>query len=97
VFSYVDLVRVEIAMDVEERFDITIPDDEAVGWQTLGDVARSVAVRGGGRKAEKNAFDWARKLMKEAYGVSMELTPECDVFSDYDQVTAWFAARKRDR
>ena len=94
-FSYVDLVRVEIALDAEVRFDITIPEIETDGWRTLGDVVRSVAGHAGGRPTEADAFAWVRALMTEAYGVSMELTPEGDVFGDYDRVTAWFFARNR--
>lgn len=94
-FSYVDLVRVEIAMDAEERFDITISEEETDDWRTLGDVARIVAGRTGGKTAEAEVFDWLRTLMTESYGVVMELTPEGDVFGDYDRVTAWFFARKR--
>ena len=95
VFSYVDLVRGEIAMDAEERFGVTISDEETDGWRTLGDIARTVAGRAGGRATEAEVFDWARTVMVEAYGVLTELRPESDVFGDYDQVTAWFFARKR--
>ena len=94
-FSHVDLVRVEIALDAEVRFDITIPEVETDDWRTLGDVARTVAGHAGGRTTEAEAFAWVRALMAEAYGVSMELTPEGDVFGDYDRVTAWFFARNR--
>ncbi len=94
-FSYIDLVRVEIAMDAEEWFGVTIPEEETDGWRSLGDVAQSVVRRGGGRATEEEVFNWLRTLLVEAYGVSMELTPEGDVFGDYDRVTAWFFARKR--
>ena len=93
-FSYVDLVRVEIAMDAEERFDITIPEEETDGWQTFGDLARSVAGHANGRVTEAEAFDWVCTLMTKVYGVSMELTPDDDVFGNYDRVTGWFFARK---
>ena len=93
-FSYVDLVRLEIALDAERRFGVTIADEETGGWLTLGDVARLVAGRTGGRVAEAEVFDYVRTLMTEAYGVSIELTPEGDVFEDYDRVTGWFFARK---
>jgi hypothetical protein len=102
VFSYVDLVRVEIALEVEERFGVTIPDEETTGWQNLGDVARSVLEHDGGAATEAEVFDWVRTLIVEGYGVTKELTPECDVFGEYDTAVAWFMAppyphRLRDR
>jgi hypothetical protein len=90
VFSYIDLVRVEIALEAEEQFGITILDEETEGWRTLGDVARSVAGRAGGRVTEAEIFDWLRTLIAEGYGISAQLTPEEGVFSDYDRMTAWF-------
>jgi hypothetical protein len=95
VFSYVDLVRVEIAMDAEERFGVTITDAETDDWQTLGDIARLVAGRSGGRAPEAEVFDWVSTLMREAYGATIDLTPEGDVFADYEQVIEWFMSRKR--
>jgi hypothetical protein len=92
VFSYVDLVRVEIALEAEEQFGVTIPDEETDGWRTLADVALSVAGRAGGKATEAAVFDWLRTLIAEGYGVSAELTPEEDVFSDYDRMVAWFSS-----
>jgi hypothetical protein len=91
-FSYVDLVRGEIAMEVGERFGVTIPDEETDRWRTLGDVARSVAERAGGTVTEANVFHWVRTLIIEGYGVTTELTPEGDAFGDYDRAIAWFMA-----
>ncbi|HEY1378443.1 MAG TPA: hypothetical protein VGF55_16715, partial [Gemmataceae bacterium] len=39
---------------------------------------------------EAEVFDWLRTLIAEGYGVATGLTPEDDVFSDYDRMTAWF-------
>ena len=33
-FSYINLVRVEIALEVGERFNVTIQDEETEGWQS---------------------------------------------------------------
>ena len=93
-FSYVDLVRAEIAMDAEERFAVTIPDEDRDGWRTLSDVVQSVVRHASGTAAERDVFNWVRTLMVEAYKVTMELTRESDVFSDYDRATAWFFARE---
>ena len=71
-FSYVDLVRVEIALEAEEQFGVTIPDEETDGWRTLGDAARSVAGRAGGAATEAEVFDWLRTLIAEGYGVAEE-------------------------
>jgi hypothetical protein len=97
VFSYRDLVRVEIAMDAEERFGVTIADAEADSWPTLGDLSRLVAGRSGGRATEAEVFDWVSTLMREAYGATIDLTPEGDVFADYEEVIGWFMSRKRPR
>ena len=96
-FSYVDLVRAEIALDAEERFGITIPDEETDNWLVLGDVARTVAGRAGALATEAEIVDWVRTLLVECYGARelMEVGPEVDVFSDYDRATAWFFARGR--
>jgi hypothetical protein len=93
-FSYVDLVRGEIALELEERFEITIPDEETDGWLTLGDVARSVVGRVGGTVTETEVFSWVRTLMVEGYGATelAEVTPDGDVFSDYERATTWFLA-----
>ena len=91
-FSYVDLVRVEIAVEVENRFDVTIPEEVTVGWRTLGDVARAVVSQVGGSGSEVEVFDWLRNLIAEGYGVSAELTPDEEVFDDYDRMTSWFMA-----
>jgi hypothetical protein len=93
-FSYVDLVRVEIAMEIEERFGVTISDEQTDGWLTLGDVARAVVGRAGMTATEAEVVDWVRTLMVEGYGATelTQLTPEGDVFSDYDRATAWFSA-----
>jgi hypothetical protein len=91
-FSYTDLVRAEIAMEIDERFDFPIPDAECNGWRTLGDVARSIAGRAVGTVTEAEAFDWVRTLIAEGYGVSTRFAPEDDVFGDYDRMIAWFGA-----
>lgn len=93
-FSYIDLVRSETALDAGLRFDITISDEETDHWRTLGDLARTVAKHSGGRVTESEAFDWARKHMAEVYGASAEVTEDSDVFGDYDRVTKWFFARR---
>lgn len=94
-FSYVDLVRVEIALELGERFGVTISDEETDGWQTLGDVARSVVVRADGTATESEVFEWVRTLIVEGYGdtEAAALTADSDVFSDYDRATAWFGAK----
>jgi acyl carrier protein len=33
---------VELAMQMEETFDLQIPDEEVCKWKTVGDIARSV-------------------------------------------------------
>src|SRR5438105_1763126 len=58
VFSYIDLVRVEIAMEVGERFGVAIPDEETDRWRSLGDVARSVVARASGAASEAEIFGW---------------------------------------
>jgi hypothetical protein len=92
VFSYMDLVRTEIALEVGERFGVTIPEEEMYSWRALGDVARSVVGQAGRKATEAEVFDWVRTLIVEGYGVSTELTSEGDVFGDYDRATAWFMA-----
>lgn len=95
-FSYIDLVRVEIALEAEEQFNVTIPEPETDGWLTLGDVARSV-VGHGATATETEVVSWVRTLLVEDYGATevAELTAVGDVFSDYDRATAWFLARTR--
>jgi hypothetical protein len=90
-FSYIDLVRAEIAMEAGDRFSVHITDEETDGWRTLGDAARSVVRGTGGAVTEAQVFDWLRTLIAEGYGVSAELAPEDDLFGDYDRMTAWFA------
>ena len=79
-FSYVDLVRTEISLEVGKRFGVTIPEEETDGWRSLGDVARSVVGHACAKATEAEVFDWVRTLIVEGYGVSTELTPEGDVF-----------------
>jgi hypothetical protein len=90
VFSYADLVRTEVALEAEEEFGVTITDEELGGWRSLGDAARSVAGRAAGTVTEEAVFDWLRTLIEEGYGVSAELTPEEEMFSDYDRMIGWF-------
>jgi hypothetical protein len=92
VFSYIDLVRAEIALEVGERFGVNIPDEETDGWRSLGDMARSVVARAGVAATEAEVFGWVRGLIADGYGVTAELTPAEEVFADYDRMTAWFAA-----
>lgn len=91
-FSYIDLVRGEIALEVSERFGVDIRDEEADEWRSLGDVARTVAARAGGAESEATGFAWVRRLVAEGYGISDELTPEEPVFADHDRMTRWFMA-----
>ncbi len=93
-FSHVDLVRIEIALEVGERFGVTISDEETDGWRTLGDVARSVVGHADGTATEPEVFDWVRTLIVEGYGdtEAANLTADSDVFSDYDRATAWFGS-----
>jgi hypothetical protein len=91
-FSYVDLVRIEIALEVGERFGVTIPDEETDGWRTLGDVARLVVQRAGAATTEREVFDWVRALIADGYGVAAALMPDEEVFGDYDRMTSWFMA-----
>jgi hypothetical protein len=60
VFSYIDLVRVEIALEVGDRFGVDIADEETDGWQSLGDIARAVVARARGAATEAEVFDWIR-------------------------------------
>jgi hypothetical protein len=94
VFSYADLVRVEIALEVGEQFGVTVSDKEAGDWQTLGDVARSVVSHADGAATESEVFDWVRTLIVEGYGdtAAANLTADSAVFSDYDRATAWFSS-----
>jgi hypothetical protein len=93
-FSYVDLVRAEIGMEAETRFDVTIPEPEMNTWLTLGDVARSIVGRAGPRTMEVEAVNWVRTLIVEGYGATevADLPAAGDVFSDYDRAWAWFLA-----
>ena len=50
---------VELLMDVEERFGVRLPDDEAEGVQTVGDLVEVVAVRVAARRT-------GRKTLREA-------------------------------
>lgn len=94
-FSYVDLVRVEIAMEAETHFNITIPEAEMDRWRTLGDVARSVVSRSEVPATEPFVFEWVRKLIVEGYGdtEAEKLTADSDAFGDYDRATTWFSSR----
>lgn len=91
-FSYADLVRTEIALEVGSWFRVTISDDEMGGWQTLGDVARSVVIHNNMAATELEVFDWIRTLIMEGYGdtEAAKLGAETAVFSDYDRATTWF-------
>ncbi|MEZ6142223.1 MAG: acyl carrier protein [Zavarzinella sp.] len=91
-FSYVDLVRTEIALEVGEHFGIAIPKEETDGWRSLGDIARSVVARAGGAGTETEVFGWIRGLVADGYGVTAELTPDEPVLADYDRMTGWFMA-----
>jgi hypothetical protein len=95
-FSYIDLVRMEIALAVEKEFGVAIPaDPEIDAWRTLGDVARSIVGRVGVTATEAELVDWVRTLMIEGYGDTelAKMTPESDVFSDYDRATTWFTSK----
>jgi hypothetical protein len=91
-FSYVDLVRVQISLKAEERFAATIPDEEIDNWVTLGDVARSVAERADTMVTESDVINWVRTLLVEGCGAEelAQVGPESDIFSDYDRATSWF-------
>src|SRR5262245_34956847 len=91
-FSYVDLVRAEIACEIEERFGGNIPDLIQDRWWTLGDAARSVVGCASSPVSELEALDWIRTLIADGYGVLSELAQEEPVFRDYDRVTDWFMA-----
>lgn len=91
-FSYADLVRAEIALEVGDRFGVAIPDEEVEGWRSLGDVARSVVAQAGGAANEAEVFGWVRSLVADGYGVPAELTPDEAVFTDYDRMIGWFMA-----
>jgi hypothetical protein len=92
VFSIIDLVRAEIALEAGERFGVYIPDEETDGWRSLGDIARAVVARASGATNEAEVVDWARVLIAEGYRVSTELPPEEPVFTDYDRMKGWFMA-----
>jgi hypothetical protein len=92
VFSYVDLVRGEIPLEVGERFGVTIPDEETDGWRTLSDVAQSVVERAGGTATEPEVIDRVRVLLAEGDSASAALKAEDEIFGDYDQAVAWFMA-----
>jgi len=91
-FSYIDLVRGEIAFEVEVRFGIVISDEDTDRWRTLGDVARLVVGRAAGVVTEAEVVDWVRVLISEGYGSTTAWTAEDEVFGNYDQVIAWFMA-----
>ena len=91
-FSYVDLVRAEIAIEVGEQFGVTIPEQETDRWRTLGDVARSVVQLAGEKTTEPEVLEWVHALIADGYGVEAALTPDEEVFGDYDRMTSWFAA-----
>lgn len=97
-FSYVDLVRMELALEVEQRFNTSIPDSELDEWLTLGDVARSV-VGHVATATEAEVVNWVRTFLVEDYGATevAHLTAADDVFSDYDRATAWFFTSRRSR
>lgn len=40
------LDQVELLMECEERFGVEIPDDIAIEWETVGDVARWLEANG---------------------------------------------------
>jgi hypothetical protein len=94
VFSYIDLVRLTIALDVEEQFGAAIADEEMDAWRTLGDVARSVVARASKATTEEQVFEWVRMRIVEVCGATelAGLDADGDVFSDYDRSTAWFMA-----
>jgi hypothetical protein len=98
-FSYIDLVRLAIALEVGERFGVDIAREEFETWRTLGDVARSVVARDGGTATEAQVFEWLRARIVEDCGATelAELTADGDVFSDYDRATAWFNTLGRDQ
>ncbi len=89
-FSYVDLVQTEIALEVEERYEVTFTDEEIVGWQTLGDISLAVVAKSTIPTTETEVFGWVRDLILEGYGIKDELTPEEPVFADYDRMVRWF-------
>lgn len=91
-FSYIDLVRGEIGLVVGEHFGIDFKDADTDEWRTLGDVARSVVQRVEGRVNEQEVFGWIAALIADGYGVTAALTPDEEVFSDYDRMTSWFFA-----
>ena len=93
-FSYVDLIRLEIATEAETQFNVTISDQVTAGWRTLGDVARSIVGHSGATATEAEVFNWIRTLLVEGYGATevADLTADGDVFSDYDRAHAWFSA-----
>lgn len=93
-FSYVSLVRMEIALEAEKQFAVTISDAEIDEWLTLGDLARSIVGHAGNSVTEAEAVNWVRTLIVEGYGDSeaVSLTADDEVFSDYERATAWFHA-----
>lgn len=89
-FSYVNLVQTDIALEVEERFEVTFTDEEIEGWQTLDEISRSVVEKSNKPTTEAEVFSWLRDLILEGYGIREELTPEEPVFADYDRMVRWF-------
>jgi hypothetical protein len=91
-FSYRDLLRLKIAMEAEQQFDVTISDSEMDKWLKLGDVARSIVGLASRPLKEIEVVDWVRTLLIEGCGAAevATLTADGDVFSDYDRTHAWF-------
>ena len=77
------LIRLEIALKVEDRFGITIPED--LDWQTVRDIHHSLvaalAASSPGPVDAATAWAWLRDFLAEQYGVPAgQVVPNAELF-----------------
>jgi hypothetical protein len=77
------LIRLEIALKVEDRFDITFP--EVPDWQTVRDIQQSIVAALTARSLASvdasEAWTWLRGFLAERYGVpARAMVPDAELF-----------------
>lgn len=83
-----DIVRVKLALALSDSHAVCVPDDEMNRWETVGDVARSVAAHAERQPWEppltgEEALVAVRQLLVDEWQVPPEqVTVEAPLFGD---------------
>ena len=86
--SGADIVRVKIALALWDLHTVGVPDEDMDGWETVGDVVRSVVAHAERQPwepplTEAEGLPLVRQLIADEWDVPLEqVTPEAPLFRD---------------